>query len=411
MHALRSGDRKKHSVAHSYAKVIHEGRRMQKKILFLSHNAGRTGAPIFLLRLLKWFRATTMLPFEVVHLNSGELVEEFRSIAETTLCIPEKRDRYADRLYTFLGIQHDIFDIRYRRFAKSIEKADIGLIYANTITLGSMLSHLARLSCPVICHVHEMQSLIRYFGVKNMEQIKARVTHYIAVSGPVKENLMLNHGIPEERITIVHPCIEAPPMRDAVKDIRAALNIPRDAFLVCCSGQGIPWIKGKDFFMQLAYTVKRRHSDLPVHFLWIGGERGSFDEYLLDQDISRAGLADRLHFTYDVPNPLDYFSAADLFVSVSREDSFPLVCLEAAALGKPILCFDKGGGIPEFVEDDAGSILPYFDIASMADKIIALARQPDEVNRLGRRASEKVRQRHDISVAGPAILEIMQRFL
>ena len=384
---------------------------MQKKVLFLSHNAGRTGAPIFLLRLVKWLKANSTVPYEVVHLNRGELFDEFQSIVDTVLCIPEKIDRYADRLYTFLGIQHDISDICFSRFAKKLEPAGIGLIYANTITHGALLSHLARLRCPVICHVHEMQSLIRFFGAKNMEQVKASATHYIAVSGPVKENLIRNHGIPENSITVVHPCIDIPSMLGTYIDIRPALGIPRDAFIVCSSGQGIPWIKGKDFFIQLAYTVLRKHADLPVHFIWVGGDRGSFDEYLLGQDVGRAGIADRLHFTYDVANPMDYFNAADLFVSVSREDSFPLVCLEAAALGKPILCFNKGGGIPEFVGDDAGCIIPYFDIDAMADKILALARQPEVKNRLGRRASEKVRQRHDISVAGPSILETIKRFL
>ena len=384
---------------------------MQKKVLFLSHYAGRTGAPIFLLQLVKWLKTTTALPLQVVHLNAGDLLEEFQSVADTTLCVPEKIDRYVDRLYTFLGIQHTISDIRFSRFARHIAPGSIGLIYTNTICNGAMLSHLARLRCPVICHVHEMESMVRFFGPKNMEQTKAVTTHYIAVSELVKQNLLRNHGIPEDRIDVVYPCLDIPSLPKTFIDIRSSLNIPPDAFIVLASGKGNYGIKGKDLFIQLAYTLLQKHSDLPVHFIWVGGDREAFDEYLFRQDVERAGLSGRLRLIYDVPNPLDYFNAGDVIVSVSREDSFPLVCLEAAALGKPILCFDKGGGIPEFVENDAGYIVPYLDITAMADKIIALVRQPDVKNRLGQRASEKIRLRHDASVAFPEILKVMQRFL
>ncbi|MDH6063711.1 hypothetical protein, partial [Umezakia ovalisporum] len=48
------------------------------------------------------------------------------------------------------------------------------------------------------------------------------------------------------------------------------------------------------------------------------------------------------------------------------------VCLEAASLGKPILCFDKAGGEPEFVEDDCGFIVPYLDLDAADMNLISL---------------------------------------
>lgn len=384
---------------------------MRKKVLFLSHYAGRTGAPVMLLRLVTWLRDHTELPFEVVHRRGGELLEDFQRVADTSLCVPEKIDRYADRLYTLLGIRHTLADIRYRRFARRAASAGIGLVYSNTICNGALLAHLARLRCPVICHVHEMESMIRFFGPGNMAQNKACVTHYIAVSERVKENLVRNHGIPGSGVDVVYPCLDPACLPQAGADMRPALGIPPHAFVVLASGKGTYGIKGKDLFIQLAHRVVKKRSDLPVHFVWVGGDPAAFDEYLYRQDAERTGLSGRLHLIDDVANPLDYFNAADVAVSVSREDSFPLVCLEAAALGKPILCFDQGGGIPEFVEGDAGWVLPYLDVCAMADRIIELAGQPDVVSRFGRQAREKVRRRHDGSAAFPAIAQIIRRFL
>ncbi len=50
--------------------------------------------------------------------------------------------------------------------------------------------------------------------------------------------------------------------------------------------------------------------------------------------------------------------------------SLPLVCLEAAEAALPIVCFDhRDGGMPSFVENDAGIVVPYLDTAAMAGAV------------------------------------------
>ena len=85
-----------------------------------------------------------------------------------------------------------------------------------------------------------------------------------------------------------------------------------------------------------------------------------------------------------------------------------MVCLEAAAIGKPILCFDNAGGMKEFVETDAGFVVPYLYILAMAQKCIEIIRSPELRIRLGEQAKSKVRQRHDVEVAAPMLLQIIQ---
>src|SRR5262249_48407495 len=95
----------------------------------------------------------------------------------------------------------------------------------------------------------------------------------------------------------------------------------------------------------------------------------------------------------------------------SREDPFPLVCLEAAALGVPVVCFEGAGGIREFVENDAGFVVPYLDVRGAADAIVALARSRELRNRLGARAAEKGRARHDVSGGGQQVAALFDRYL
>ena len=129
----------------------------------------------------------------------------------------------------------------------------------------------------------------------------------------------------------------------------------------------------------------------------------------LQQDVKAAGLEGIVHFVGSSPKPLDYFAAFDVFALTSREDPYPLVCLEAASFGKPILCFAGGGGEPEFVEDDCGFVVPYLDIEAMADRVLELMDSPELRQRLGTSARAKVRARHDIEIVAPRILEVIRQ--
>jgi len=384
---------------------------MSKKVLFLSHYAGRTGAPLILLQLLRWMKAHTDIPFETVLLAGGGLLSDFFDAGQTTLIAPGKADRYISALCSFAGLKKRQIPLCYSRFAGKARNKDIGLVYANTITTGAMLEALSHLACPVLCHVHEQQSLINHFGAENMAMVKRHTVRYIAVSEKVKNNLIAAHGISGDAIDVVYPFITPPAAAADPAYVRALCGIPNNAFVVGASGQGIPWIKGKDLFIQLAYVISRTYPDIPVHFIWVGGEKGGTDSDLLQHDIVAAGLAGRVHLFPDVANPLDYMNAIDVFALVSREDSFPLACLEAAALGKPILCFDRGGSMPEFVQDDAGIIIPYLDINTMADRAVMLRNNPDLSSRLGRQASAKVRSRHNSPNACLQILGIIEKLL
>jgi glycosyltransferase involved in cell wall biosynthesis len=83
--------------------------------------------------------------------------------------------------------------------------------------------------------------------------------------------------------------------------------------------------------------------------------------------------------------------------------------LEAALLGNPVVCFASAGGAPEFVGDDSGVIVPYLDVEAMADAVSALVNNADLRHRLGSAGAQKVRAAHDVHVAGPKLLRVIER--
>lgn len=386
---------------------------IQPKVLFIGHSAGLTGAPLVLLNLLKWIKEHSKINFEVLLRTGGELQTAYKKLTPTRLYEPSFNNRVLSRLYRHLNRNLKAFYLRKGRL-HHFNKSSISLIFSNTITNGEVLSLLADIGCPVICQVHELDYWIQQSGSKNLEQVKRCTTHYIAVSDAVKKNLVQAHGIPENKVDVVHGFIPIPKQDSnsfslKSKNIRRSLNISSNAFVVGASGSET-WRKGKDLFVQMAYLLSRKLQDFPIYFIWVGGRNNGMDFYGIQHDIRHTGLEERVRFVEEVSNPLDYYAAFDIFAMTSREDPYPLVNLEVAALGKPIVCFENAGGSPEFVENDAGFVVPYLDIHLMAEKIITLAEDKELRNKLGHRAAQKVQERHDITVAAPKILKIIERF-
>lgn len=369
-----------------------------KKVLFISHDASRTGAPIVFLHLLRWFKANTGIPFQIILRNGGELEDEFKSLAPVLI------------------IDKAIFNktVLLEEVSRFIKQDDICLIYSNTVTNGKVLDFFSNLKCPVICHIHELEHYIYLSGAENIREVKNNTSRYIAVSEAVKNNLVKNHDFPADKIDVVYEFIPTQlhsfSSQIIGQKIYEQLNIPQEALIVGAAGT-TDWRKGPDLFIQLARAVHQQHLEIPVHFIWVGGETEGASFFKLMHDIKNAGLEGYIHFLGNQSKPLEYFAAFDVFALVSREDPFPLVCLEAASLGKPIVCFDNSGGEKEFVEDDCGFVVPYLDIETMAIKVVKLLESIELRQRFGKRATQKVRERHDVEVVAPKILDIINMCL
>ena len=54
---------------------------MEKSVLFISHDAIRAGATMFLINFLRWFKENTDIPFEVLVCKRGEMEGDFEKLA------------------------------------------------------------------------------------------------------------------------------------------------------------------------------------------------------------------------------------------------------------------------------------------------------------------------------------------
>jgi glycosyltransferase involved in cell wall biosynthesis len=270
-----------------------------------------------------------------------------------------------------------------------------------------MVDFLTFMERPVICHAHEMSGAIREIGVDNIEIMKRYDARYIAVSAAVQRDLVEYYGISAKNVQLIHgfiPVPDRPPevSTQCVQSIRQQLAIEADAPLVIGCGS-IERRKGTDLFLDTAKQVLKRLS--PAHFLWMGGTPESVAE--MRRIAAASNLSRFVHFPGSKPNVAAYFAAADLFLLTSREDPFPLVVMEAALYGIPIVCFEGSGGASEFVEDDAGCSIPDFDTTLMSDTIIKLILSPEERRQKGAAAQQKVMTHFNLPVGATKIKDLI----
>lgn len=338
----------------------------RSKILFVSHDASRTGAPLFLLHQLRWLRANTDLSFAIILRTSGPLEADFRALGET-LVNPD-----GSALGEFLR--------------------DIQLIYANTCTNGIFLETLSFGDIPVITHVHELESVIASFGEHNWNQVRGHTVRFIACSQAVSTCLQ-GRGVPPAQIQVIHSTIPvAKVLENAAAippaEIRRQHGWGDDIIVLGCGVASL--VKGADRFVETAGHVRRLRTGGPhIRFVWVGR--------IHEADAAIFSTAENVEFLGERTNPHPYLQAANIFCVASREDSFPLVMLEAALLGQPVLCFEGSGGAPEFCARGTGLVIPEGKTELLAEKIIALAGPETALRKqMGQTGAALVRTEFDI---------------
>jgi glycosyltransferase involved in cell wall biosynthesis len=380
------------------------------RILALTHDAGRTGAPIGLLAFLQWWRRESNQPVASIVRSPGPLVPAFQELGPclvlgaTWLHRTRVGRRLLHRLPPGIGQQRRAILGFVRRQAPSV-------VYANTLTHGTLLDLLAPLGLPTVSHAHELEYWITRAGPENLRLVRQHTHHYLAAADAVRQHLMDPLGIPAEQITVVHehiarlPNLPAPATRQSERE---RLGLPVEAFVI--GGCGAEhWRKGRDLIPAFLQAVRRRLPGRDVRFLWIGRPGTAEEERTLRYDLRLTGTLDAYATSGEVKDPFPLYAALDAFALLSREDPFPLACLEAAAAGAPILCFEGAGGMPEFTRRGCGLSVPYLDLNALAEQVAWLDAHPDAARTMAAAARREVEAAHLPHRTGPRLAGVLQR--
>jgi glycosyltransferase involved in cell wall biosynthesis len=375
-----------------------------RTVLFVSHDASLSGAPIVLLDFVKWVKKSQTVTPLVLLIGGGPLECEFENVCPTwSITNFHTNHTLVDKVYGFF--QKEAKKRRYiKRVFKEIKSYNPDLCYLNTIVTCKIVLDLKRnLGLSLMMHVHEMKfSAETYYSDIAKPEIFLEIDKFIAVSNNVEEYLIKNMGVHHANIKVI------PPFRrfDDVNYLKSP-NVEFD-FTIGFSGYG-SWRKGFFLLTLLMKEVQKKlKEDRKFRFLWMG-DVSELDikqtRYLLE----KLGNSFCLEVTGHVENTSKYYQEMDVFVMLSVEDPFPLVCIEAGLFSLPILCFEGAGGANDFIKNGGGISVPFLDLTLMADVIINLSYEDAKVACLGQIA-KSTSALHDIEIIAPRICTEINAF-
>lgn len=338
-------------------------------VAIVVHEATRTGAPIFALRLARWMRRTGRMNPVFVILSDGSL---FPEIWEEFKCLP-------------------IFDLRRDErhdFLQDVLR-NVPAVYLNSLATLNSWAWLEWHGGGTILHAHESVASIPDYlpGLASVVGVPFRVVTVNATTGARLAELT---GIEPD---IVPPAIE-------LSKSSAMSGVLRRQLVVGCGTMSSR--KGADLFCLVAAKVLERFEG-ELEFVWLGGAGDVNMQALLE----RLSIADRVHLEGEVFDPMPLLAEARVFLLPSRDDPFPLVALEAASCGTPVVCFDvMADGVGTWISNKAGEIVPAYDVEAMAHAVARLLLDDAWHHSTSVAALDASRQ-FDIEIVGSRIADII----
>lgn len=332
--------------------------------------------------------------------NWGGLKEEFTGLFPIYFL----NDGSTRKKKSFFGKDHNVIE-------EIKKKHTIDLIYLNTIASVDLLPELSKtFEVPIVSHIHELQySIAQYGSPKSLENLFKYSTKIIACSQAVSDNLKEFSN--SNDIHVVHSFVENTEIlnkatKSDVKAIKEKFGLSSDKIWICACGNA-DWRKAPDIFLQIAATTLKNSPKFG--FVWIGikNEGELFDQ--LKYDEKKLGIENEIKWINPTDEAVEIINSCDVFLVSSREDPFPLVVLEAALCGKPILGFKNTGGVDEFIDDSCGIKVDYLNVSEMSNQISTL--NSLNIKTLGDKSRAKVLNKYNFEISIKKIESIFKEMV
>lgn len=302
----------------------------RRRVLFVSHEMTLSGAPIQLAYLINWLREhgweTT-----VVTPEPGPLAEK----------LPEVDIIYESQL---------LIDPSYGALRRLAPQFDA--VVANTIVTWEAVQACHLEKVPVIWYIHETQ-----LGLELM-----KLVHMMEPSLELADAVI----IPTHTTGVLYAPFRSAPVEVIAYGIPAATPLPRVShehvnFALIAT---LEPRKGQDVLLE-AVAQLPEEAKARSRFRIAGRE--------LDQPFSQALRERAAQFNniqllgaLNHDEALRLLTQTDVLVCASRDETMPIVLLEAMSLGKAIIC-SKVGGINEWLHDGVnGLLVPADDPAALS---------------------------------------------
>jgi len=338
-----------------------------KSILIITHCTSNTGAPKICLSVINFFRNYyPQYNIDVLSLDSGGTLEpKFIELSDNYYPIDKlsKEPIYSIENRIKLKLFGKKFFSEYQEQINNLILNKYSLIYANTIvSLDLAVKIKSSNDIKIILYLLEMNTVIDQLCSNFSNKISA-IDSVCFISKFHRKHIENYYNL---QFTNYLELI--PPIQVYIENNLD--NIKKESIVNIVMVGSVHWRKGDDIFIQIARKIISKRNN--VHFYWIG-PMDFYHEKIIQNDINRLGINDRVKFVGEVENPLSMLKDMDIFILTSREEPFGLAPAEAGMIGLPIIYFKDVTGIGALLEENNLDLsIPYLDIDTMETVLLDL---------------------------------------
>lgn len=304
-----------------------------------------------------------------------------------------------------------------KEIAKIIKQNRIDIIHC-TVQFAFFYGFLGRLLSgnkpKLICSVHTtINRNLKYelFDRLLYVPLMRRCDRIITVCENQNRYWSAKYAFLKKKIVTIHNGIDTELYADTMPDeekraLREVLGI-LDGEIVIGMVAGLRMEKGHEYaFKAIELLLK---SDERVKLVLVGdGPRSSFLHSLAKE----LGVFSKIVWAGKIKDPRRHISIFDIFLMSSYTvETFSIAILEALSMGKPVVATDIGG-TAEMVENGInGYLVPPKNPGALAEKLHALARNPELRAQMARQARKKVEEKFMVSMMVDRTEKLLKRMV
>ena len=367
------------------------GSRAEPRVLIVTHNLNREGAPLFLLELARYIAGGSRMRLTVISPFEGELRNEFEALGATVQLV--------DRSALWCACDARSSTLALSAMSRELRADRASVVIANTVESFWAVRAAHHAGTPSLFYIHEPGVLGHHYLASLCGEVRRQTAAAIecatCVSFPSRAVQAYYEPFSNGSNYRIQPGWtnfepnETLPTNALRSKMRAHLQLAATECLIITVGR-LCARKDQLGFMHAAEHLWQTAPDLAVRcrFVAIGAHEDDYGAQVA-AEIIRLGRTN-CAIVPATESVQDYFAAADIFVLSSFEEGFPRVLLEAMAFGLPIVTTDIHG-IPEIVRHEREALLvPPGDHRALAAALAQMLREPARPVRLGEAARTRL---------------------
>jgi glycosyltransferase involved in cell wall biosynthesis len=231
----------------------------------------------------------------------------------------------------------------------------------------------------------------------------------VAVSEEVRDDLVGFGIAPERRFVVVPYGFELPAWSEADEEarraIRAELDVGAETFVVGWAGRLTPIKRPLDLVRTLHALLDR---DVQAVLVLVGDGEDRATVEALATDL---GVADRVRLVGFQKSIRPWYATFDVLLLTSANEGTPVVAIEALAASRPVVATRAGGTGTVVRNGETGYLEAIGDTTALADRLAALARDPELRARLGAQGTADVQARFTVGRMADDLEAVYRRLL